>query len=106
MINYIIVFVCHFVFMLLRTYNIKMIAARKAEIASFISGKISLVSFIATAIGVKGVIEGDYFMVVSYYLGSVIATYIGTKMKEHEVFQLRKRTNNIERSSDTPSEGV
>jgi len=77
----VIVFVSQFAMIFFRLVNVRAVAAEKVLLSVFLTGLIQLSWLIASALGIKGLLEGNFLVVTAYIFGGMLGSYISFKVK-------------------------
>ncbi|MBL4621937.1 MAG: hypothetical protein JKY89_06020 [Immundisolibacteraceae bacterium] len=76
-----IVFAAQLALVFLKHLNIRKIAGQKVAHAVCITGAIQAVWLVASALGIKGFLDGDYTIVAAYIIGGMVGSYLQFKLR-------------------------
>ena len=70
-----------FVFVLLRTYQVRVINAENIFMAMLVTLGVQITWLVGTSLGVNSLLNGDFWVVLAYLVSGVLGTWAGLKIK-------------------------
>ena len=75
------VFVSQLMMIFFRLLNVRMVANHKVAISVMLTGAIQSTWLVASALGIKGFLDGNYLVIGVYILGGMVGSYLSFKIK-------------------------